>query len=71
MIPKPKSPCCGCMERTSECHAKCERYLAYEKQKSEYYDARNTEIQGVPVHYDMYRKYHERLLAHKRGRHHL
>ena len=29
------SPCCGCTDRTAECHAACERYKAWKAWRNE------------------------------------
>lgn len=37
---KPKAPCQGCKERTSECHAHCERFEHYQEEKKEWFKER-------------------------------
>ena len=49
MVIKPKQPCSKmCSGRHTGCHAECERYLAFEKEKARYYAECEKEKRGKP-----------------------
>lgn len=63
-----KPPCKGCTEREPLCHSKCEKYLAFRKDRDEFLIRKQEFLNGLYKSRNAESKKRKNLLEHKTGR---